>query len=162
MAFPIGFGRGTGSLIPQDNDAITCLISDFTISRDKILSIIRSLNSKKAHGWDETSVSITKLSYTTSIISLKITFKNCLRRGVFPKIWKCANVVPIDKKNKKYLKENHRSISLLPMFGKILEKLVYYSLYSHLASSTVIDQNQSGFRKGNSTPFQNIYLYSFA
>ena len=36
----------TRSLILQDNDVSTSLISNFVISGDKILSIIRSLNSK--------------------------------------------------------------------------------------------------------------------
>ena len=148
----------TGSLIPQDNDAITSLISDFIIFGDKILSTIRSLTSRKAHGWDEISVSMIKLSNTALIIILKIIFKNCLRRGVFPKIWKYANVVPIHKKNEKNLKENYRPISLLPIFEKILEKLVYGSLYSHRTSSRVIDQNQSGFRKGNLTVNQLLSI----
>ena len=38
------------------------MISDFAISKETILNIIRSLNPNKAHGWDEISVSMTKLS----------------------------------------------------------------------------------------------------
>ena len=37
-------------------------------------------------------------------------------------------------------------ISLLPIFGKILEKLRYGSLYSHLVSCKLLNPNQSGFR----------------
>ena len=48
-------------------------------------------------------------------------FTNCLQQGLFPEIWKYVNVVPILKKN---AKENYRPISLLPIFWKILEKLI--------------------------------------
>ena len=49
------------------------------------------------------------------------------------------------------MKGNYRPISLLPIFGKILEKLIYDSLYSHLVSHDLLNPNQSGFRAGDST-----------
>ena len=47
---------------------------------------------------------------------------------------------------------------LLPIFGKILEKLTYDSLYSHLVPSEVLNPNQSGFRPGGSTVNQLISI----
>ena len=78
-------------------------------------------------------------------------FENCLRQGVFPEKWKKANVVPVHKENEKNLKENYRPISLLLIFGKILEKLIFDTLYQHLESSSLLNPNQSGFRPGDST-----------
>ena len=66
-------------------------------------------------------------------------------------MWKRANVVPVHKKNEKNLKENYRPISLLPIFSKILEKLIYESLYSHLERENFLNPNQLGFRPGDST-----------
>ena len=86
-----------------------------------------------------------KLSDTALITPLKIIFTNCLRRGLFPEIWKYANVVPIHKKNEKNLKGNYRPIYLPPIFGKRLEKLMLDSLYSHLVSHELLNPNQSGF-----------------
>ena len=62
------------------------------------------------------------------------------------------------KKNKKNLKKIYRPISLLPIFGKILEKLIYDSLYSHLVSHELLNSNQSGFRPGDSTVNQLISI----
>ena len=91
--------------------------------------------------------------------------KNQLSRATTPKnlgygneIWKYANVVPVHKKNEKNLKGNYRPISLLPIFGKILEKLIYNSLYSHLASDELLNPNQSGFRPGDSTVNQLLSI----
>ena len=42
-----------------------------------------------------------KLSDDAQVLPLKTIFMNCLRRGIFPEIWKYANVVPIHKKNEK-------------------------------------------------------------
>ena len=117
-------------------------LNDFVTSEEKILNIIRSLNPNKAHGWDGISVRMIKLSDSALIIPLKLIFENCLRQGIFPEIWKYANVVPVHKKNEKNLKGNYRPISLLPVFGKILEKLIYDSLYQHLASYDLLNPCQ--------------------
>ena len=148
----------TGSEIAQDTRVTATRISDFVISDEKILNIIRSLNPNKAHGWDEISVRMIKLSDVSLVLPLKIVFTNCLRRGLFPEIWKLANVVPVHKKNEKNLKRNYRPISLLPVFGKILEKLIYDSLYSHLESQELLSPNQSGFRPGDSTVNQLLSI----
>ena len=148
----------TGSDIPQDTPVTTPLISDFVISDEKILNIIRSLNPNKAHGSDEISTRMIKLSDIALVLPLRIIFANCLRRGLFPAIWKYANIVPVHKKNEKTLKENYRPISLLPIFGKILEKLMYDSLYSHLVSHELLNPNQSGFRPGDSTINQLLQI----
>ena len=148
----------TDSEIPTSFPAPPSLINDFPITDEKILNIIRSLNPNKAHGWDGISVRMIKLSDAALVIPLKIIFENCLRCGLFPKIWKYANVVPVHKKNEKNLKGNYRPISLLPIFGKILEKLMYDSLYSHLVSCNLLNPNQSGFRPGDSTINQLISI----
>ena len=69
-----------------------------------------------------------------------------------------ANIVPVHKTNEKNLKENYRPISLLPIFRKILEKLMYDSLYSHLVSHELLNPNQSGFRPGDSTINQLLQI----
>ena len=138
-----------GCEIPLETQRNPILINDFVISDEKILKIIRSLNPNKARGWDEISIRMIKLSDVALVTPLKIIFTNCLRRGVFPEIWKCANVVPVHKKNEKNIKSNYRPISLLPIFGKVLEKLIYDSLYSHLVSCDLLNPNQSGFGPGD-------------
>ena len=148
----------TESEIPANFPAPSSLINDFPITDEKILNIIRSLNPNKAHSWDGISVRMIKLSDAALVTPLKIIFKNCLRRGLFPKIWKYANVVPVHKKNEKNLKKNYRPISLLPIFGKILEKLMYDPLYSHLVSCNLLNLNQSGFRPSDSTINQLISI----
>ena len=81
-----------------------------------------------------------------------------MTQGVFPHIWKQANVAPAHKKNSKSLKSNYRPISLLPVFGKILEKLIFDSLYHHLNTNSLLNQNHSGFRPGDSTVNQLLSI----
>ena len=92
-----------------------------------------------------------KMCDESLIVPLKVIFENCLHRGIFPETWKRANAVPIHKKNEKHLKENYKHTSLLPIFSKLLEKLIYESLYSHLEKINFLCPNQSGFLPRDST-----------
>ena len=85
------------------------------------------------------------------LLPLKLIFESCKAQAIFPKIWKQAHVVPIHKKNCKNSKKNYRPISLLPIFGKIFEKLIFDSLYQHLETFGLLNPNQSGFRPEGST-----------
>ena len=82
----------TGSEIPHDAPAPLTLINDFNISEEKILNVIRSLNPNKAHGLDEISARMIKSADASLVTPLMIMFTNCLRQGVFPEIWKCADI----------------------------------------------------------------------
>ena len=117
----------------------------------KILKIIRSSNPNKAHGLDDISIRMIKLCVDALLLPLKLIFENCLNQDLFPKMWKKANIVPVHKKNHKSLKQNYRPISLLQIFGKILEKLIFDTLYQHLDTNILLNLNQSGFRPGDST-----------
>ena len=55
------------------------------------------------------------------------------------------------KKESRQLKKNYRPISLLPICGKILEKIVFDVIYKHLTDNDLLTPNQSGFRPGDST-----------
>ena len=80
---------------------------------------------------------------------LQIIYKSCLDRGKFPQEWKKANV-PVHKKNDKQLVKNYRPISLLPICGKIFERILYNSLFNFLNQNDLISPAQSGFKPSNS------------
>ena len=149
----------TGSTVPNDVLFHAPQLTTFHISDEKILRIIRSLNPNKAHGWDDISVRMIKISDEALVVPLRLIFENCQNKGIFPQIWKQANVVPVHKKSSKQLKQNYRPISLLPIFGKILEKLMFDSLYEHLNVNNLLNPNQSGFRPGDSTINQLLSIF---
>ena len=79
-----------------------------------------------------------------------IIFETALETGNYPKSWKCGNIVPVHKKEEKNLVKNYRPISLLPIFGKVFEKILYNNLFSYLKENDLIVKNQSGFLPGDS------------
>ena len=135
-------------------------LNDVEISLSNISNIISKMNTKKAHGHDGISIAFIKLCSHELALPLKIIFDKCLIEGVYPDKWKHANVQPVHKKNSRQEISNYRPISLLPIFGKILEKLIFDSMYTFLQSNNLLSKNQSGFRPGDSTINQLLSITS--
>ena len=74
-----------------------------------------------------------------------------LSTGICPTSWKIATVVPLYKGGGKSSMGNYRSISLLPVSGKILKKIVHKVISNHLEANCLLTKFQAGFRKGYST-----------
>ena len=63
-----------------------------------------------------------------------------------PDQFKVAGVVPIHKKGSSFLVSNYRPISLLSIFNKVIEKLMYNRIISYLDKFSILHNNQFGFR----------------
>ena len=61
---------------------------------------------------------------------LSIFFNDCLNDGKFPHEWKKANIVPVHNKGNKQNLKNYRPISLLPIYSKIFESLIYDEMFT--------------------------------
>ena len=48
-------------------------------------------------------------------------------------------------------KTNYRPILLLPVFGKLFEKVIFDSIYGHLWQNGLLTPHQAGFQPGDST-----------
>ena len=92
------------------------------------------------------------------VLPLKLIFQNILVTSIYPDMWKLANVTPIYKKGDKQLVTNYRPISLLPICGKLFEKIIFNNLYGYLNENNFLTKNQSGFRPSDSTTNQLLYL----
>ena len=87
-----------------------------------------------------------------------LLFKHSLENECFPNKWKKANIVPIHKKGDKQLIQNYRPVSLLPICGKIFEKIIFNSLFKYLENNNLLNPHQSGFRPGDSCVHQLLSI----
>ena len=125
-------------------------LSLMTFSTDDIAKMIQNLDHNKAHGHDQVSIRMLKLCSNSICKPLKIIFNRCLETSTFPNDWKKGNVVPVFKKGDKQILKNYRPISLLPVCGKIFEKLIFNEMFKFFIENDLISPNQSGFKPGDS------------
>ena len=125
-------------------------IDNVTIGNDEIISLIRKINPNKATGSDGICGQMLFLCDESVILTLQIIFTNNLSTSIYPDMWKLANVTSIFK--------NYKPVSLLPLYGKILENIIFNNLYTYLHTNNLITKNQSGFHPGDSITNQLLYL----
>ena len=140
----------SGSILPESVPLCLSSFSSFSLNEADLLSLVRSLDVNKSHGHDGVSIRMLKLCDDSIVKPLMIIFNNCLNAGVFPLCWKKANITPILKKGDKSIVSNYRPISVLPICGKLFEKMIYNAFYNYLSINNILDVNQSGFRTGDS------------
>ena len=74
-------------------------------------------------------------------------------QSVFPNNMKLAKVIPIFKNGEKHHMENYRTVSLLPQFSKILEKLFVKQLDVFIDKYRLLSEHQYGFRKNRTITY---------
>ena len=112
-------------------------ISSITFNCNNITTIIRSLDPSKTHGYDMISIRMLKICDKSICKPLELIFQSCIKHGKFPNEWKMANVVPVHKKSDNQILKNYRPVSLLPICGKVFERLIYNSLLGYFIENEV-------------------------
>ena len=120
------------------------------ISREFVIKYLNTMPVKKGIGLDDIQALFLKSAATPLSDSIVKICNLSIRSGVFPHMWKHANVIPLHKKKSQDDVNNYRPISTLPIASKILEKHVSVHLYRYLSSHNLLNKRQSGFRANHS------------
>ena len=123
-------------------------IPEFTES--DILAVISSLKNSSA-GYDDIPSSLIKKIRDEVAKPLTILINNSIRTGIFPSELKIAKVIPLFKSESTMDVKNYRLISLVSVFSKIFEKLVYNHVVNFMNKYNLLYKLQFGFRKEHST-----------
>ena len=87
------------------------------------------------------SIQMIKICDTFICKPLNLIFQSCLESKKFPNEWKKANVVPVHKKGDKQILKSYRPVSLLPIAGKIFERLLYDRMFEFFIANNLISKN---------------------
>ena len=127
------------------------------VQSDEIVKIINSLKISSA-GWDDIHSKIVKTSYDIYLDVMTHVFNLSITKGIFPKELKVAKVVALFKSDDCMLLNNYRPVSILPVFSKILEKLMYSRLLSFINKHNLLYKYQFGFREKHGTDIALMIL----
>ena len=98
------------------------------------------------------------MSYEELVTPLFHVCKNSLKNGIFPDDMKIAKIKPLHKSGEKNIVSNYRPISVLPLFSKILERIMYNRVYTHVSSHNLLYDKQFGFQNKCSTEHAILQL----
>lgn len=118
---------------------------------EEIEEEIDKLNSSKAIGPYSMQAKILKLLEGLISKPLVTIFNLSLSTGVVPDSFKIASVIPVYKKGSQIGLNNYRPISLLSIFNRILEKIIFKRLITIINKHTILYNKQFGFRSKHST-----------
>ena len=121
------------------------------VSPDDIEREIWYIPKNKAYGLYSCPIRI--LSCAKHIVSgpLADIFNMSVQKGVFQSKLKEAKVIPVCKSDDEREPGNYRPISLLSIFNRIFEKLMYHRLKSFLDKNNILFKSQYGFHEKHST-----------
>ena len=73
---------------------------------------------------------------------LQMIFNQPLISASFPFDWKKASIAPIHKKGNKQTLKNYRPVYLLPICGKIFERLIFYEMFRFFLDNKLINYSR--------------------
>ena len=107
--------------------------------------------SNKAHGLYSCPIRLLKCSRHIISKPFANTINQSVCMGIFPSQLKHAKIIPIYKDGNEDEPSHYRPISLLSLFNRLFEKVMYNRLKSFLNKYTVLYESQYGFRERRST-----------
>ena len=121
------------------------------VTADEIQLEIAKPQTGKAVGPSSIPISILKILKSELAGPLQVIFNTSFLTGIVPDKFKLAKLIPVFKKGSQTNLSNYRPISLLIVFNKLLEKLMFNRLADFLEKRHLIYNKQFGFRLHHST-----------
>ena len=124
----------------------TCTFNLRTVHPDEVNKVISLLKSSDSCGLDNINSRVIKLATKELLPAITHVINLSILQGIFPGEWKIAKVIPMHKKNETIYPANYRPVSLLPIFSKILERVVFNQLNEYFEENQLLHPSHHGFR----------------
>jgi hypothetical protein len=121
-----------------------------TVTEEEVISITKRLKGKPTVGYDDIPERLVKQCIQSIKGLLAHIYNVSQNTDVFPDEWKTAKVKPLYKKGDGYDMQNYRPITIISVFAKLFERLMYNKIISFLYENKIFTEAQNGFRKGKS------------
>jgi hypothetical protein len=113
--------------------------------------IINSIRVKNSHEYDGISAKMLKVSAPYISSPFNYICNKSTRSGTFLTRLKYSIVKPLFKKSGRENMVNYKPISLVTLFSKVFEKIIYERLLQHINVNNILVEEQFGFRPAIST-----------
>ena len=142
---------------PDDTPNLDSEITNISTDFEEVRNLCKEICVGKSSAIDLLS-RVLKDAFLVLTLQLVYLFNLSLSSGNFPQKWKMATVIPLFKGGSRSDVSNYRPISLLPLPGKLLEKVVHTRISQFLENNDLLCHEQNGFRKNRSTTHSIVNL----
>ena len=137
----------------------TCSFSFSPVHPKEVDKIISNLSNSSSFGLDQIDTFIVKLveldilPTLTHIVNLSLTTRK------FPDTWKKSKIIHLHKKEDNLNPKNYRPVAIIPIFSKILERIVFNQMIEYIAANQLIHPNHHAYRSHHNTTTALVQLY---
>lgn len=123
------------------------------ITIEEISNSLKKCKARKSSGMDGFHLEIITTVWRIDKGIIYNLFNSCLRNMIFPKEWESAKLKIIVKHTTKdrSLLNSYRPIALLPVLGKVFERIIVNRIQALYKSNNLENNRQFGFGTGKST-----------
>jgi hypothetical protein len=146
--------KGDSNMLNLDYGIVNYYSNSFylvPVTDHEVEKTIKNFKNSYSMGVDGFPETIIKNCGPYLIKPLVYIFNLSFQSGIFPDMLKVAKIIPIHKNGDQRIIANYRPISILSVFSKILEKIMYKRLISFLHKNNILSNEQFCFRQGKST-----------
>ena len=146
-------GPTLANAIPH-NDIVTrpqtvpkACMPEMRVNEAEVLKEVNKIDVYKSSSVSQISSRLLKDAFLVIIPQLTYLYNLSFECNIFPSHWKIAKIIPLQKTGDTSDVNNLRPVSLLPLPGKLAERLAHNMISKYLEENNMYNPNQGGFRK---------------
>ena len=139
-----------------ENEESKLVFSNISVESMKYL--VDDIEEGKSSGIDNTRSKVIKDTMVGNMSIWTSLMNKCISESNFPCNWKSGTIIPLPKSGNLRQVVNWRPITLLPIIGKLLEKILYRQIMDYIQENEIISSCQFGFLPDKSTALAILNL----
>jgi hypothetical protein len=136
-----------------------CTFALSAVHPDEVEKIVSGLNNSTAFGLDNIDTFAIKLIKSEIVPALTHIINLSISTQEFPSYWKKSKIIPLHKKDDLLNPKNYRPVAIVPIFSKVLQRVIFNQLLEYLTKNELIHPNHHAYRSSHSTTTALIQMY---
>ena len=136
-----------------------CRFSLTAAHPDEVEKIVGDLSNSASFGLDNIDTYVIKLIKLDILPALTHVINLSIYSQEFPLYWKRSKIIPLHKKEDLLNPKNYRPVAIVPIFSKVLERIIFNQIVQYLTENQLLHPNHHAYRASHNTTTALIQMY---
>ena len=137
----------------------SCSFSLSSVHPDEVDEIISNLSNSNSFGLDMIDTYIIKLIKPDILPAITHIINLSIYTQIFPTLWKKSKIIPLHKKEDLLNPKNYRPVAIIPIFSKVLERVILNQMVAYITENNLIHPNHHAYRANHNTTTALLQMY---